>query len=340
MQRRFQNHDGCSTTTSIYCTTSNGTLWPKRCPTMERANCGIASEVFADDFSLVMVKSPTELNDEFNHFAKLTIQNGRLSIGPSIRRNVKAFVQWGRDKIWMGRDPSTTPFPVADAIMLTNRMKMHDDYVAQAKLYSEQSKPRPFRNETNWDDWNVTFVAYLRLLPGTNGVPLSYVVREDSAPDPTPHPDYLDMYIQMAPHNGNAYIADSLTVLTLLNGLIIGNEDAEGAVSSVNTTSDGRAAYLGVKEQYEGRGMMQNKVQKAETTLAELFYSGEKKPHMWWTKFETELTKAYATIDNRAPRVVFDDEQKLRKLQKMVAADFLKDHKAVVDAEIARVPMN
>src|SRR5210317_1451190 len=181
MQRRFQNHDGCSTTTSIYCTTSNGTLWPKRCPTMERANCGIASEVFADDFSLVMVKSPTELNDEFNHFANLTIQNGRLSIGPSIRRNVKAFIQWGRDKIRMGRDPTTTPFPVAIAIMLTNRMKMHDDYVAQAKLYSEQSKPRPFTNETNWDDWNVTFVAYLRLLPGTNGVPLSYVVDDRRA---------------------------------------------------------------------------------------------------------------------------------------------------------------
>ena len=56
-------------------------------------------------------------------------------------------------------------------------------------------------------------------------------------------------------------------------------------------------------------------------------------------KFETELTKAYATIDNRARRVVFDDEQKLRELQKMVAADFLQDHKAVVDAEIARIPM-
>ena len=43
-------------------------------------------------------------------------------------------------------------------------------------------------------------------------------------------------------------------------------------------------------------------------------------------------------IDNRAQRVAFDDEQKLRKLQKMVAADFLKDHKAVVDVEMARIP--
>ena len=132
-------------------------------------------------------------------------------------------------------------------------------------------------------------MGYLRLLLGTNGVPLSYVVHEDSYPDPTPHPDFFDMYINMAPHNRNTYIANSLTVLTLLNGLIIGNKDTEGAVSSVNTTSDGRAAaYIGVKEKYEGRRMMQTKVQKAETTLCELFYSGEKKPHMWWTKFETE----------------------------------------------------
>ena len=36
----------------------------------------IASEVFADDFSLVMVKSPTELNDEFNHFWQNYIGTG------------------------------------------------------------------------------------------------------------------------------------------------------------------------------------------------------------------------------------------------------------------------
>ena len=159
------------------------------------------------------------------------------------------------------------------------------------------ANPNDFDNNVKWDDWYPTFANCIRLIPGRDGVPLSYVIRDNAEPDPTPQEDYLDEYVNMALLGGSTYINDNQKVFVLLNKFIVGNDRAEAAVKALNTRTDGRMVYFAIKKHFEGEGMMQLKVQKAEAIIKNLFYSGEKKPHMWWQKFEQDLQGAYATLD-------------------------------------------
>ena len=61
---------------------------------------------------------------------------------------------------------------------------------------------------------------------------------------------------------------------------------------------------------------------------------------MNWDKFERELGKAYAIVDNASGRIVYDDLQKIRKLQKRVdKCSFLSQHRAAIAARLIDVPM-
>ncbi len=126
-------------------------------------------------------------------------------------------------------------------------------------------------------------------MPGRDGVPLSYVVRDMNAPDPTPHPNFLDDYVSMAPLAGNAFVIDTSQVHTFLMNLISGNDTAEAKVQRIDNQNDGRVDSLRLKEHYQGVGIHGIDTREADATLKTLFYAGEKPPHMWWDEFEKRL---------------------------------------------------
>eukprot|EP00980_Cylindrotheca_fusiformis_P025191 scaffold13252_cov123-Cylindrotheca_fusiformis.AAC.1 len=83
--------------------------------------------------------------------------------------------------------------------------------------------------------------------------------------------------------------------------------------------------------------MLATDVIEAERIIENLFYSGERQPHMWWDRFERELKEAYAIVDRNAGRNVHEDDAKLRKLvNHRVTADFLKGAKDVLLVEMGK----
>ena len=200
---------------------------------------------------------------------------------------------------------------VENMTALLKRMKTHERWVEKSGNVPE---PKEFTKDVKWDDWEIIFVDYLGLIPGRNGVPLKYVVRDNENPDPTPHQDFLEEYVRMAPLNGDAFNEDSKEVLGLLNKFIVGNDQAEGAVKPLNTTTDGRGAFLAVKHEFEGQGLMMNRLTLAEKTIDTLFYKSETQ-FRHWKKFKSELINAYALVDKLSGAQRYDDDAKLRKLQ-------------------------
>ncbi|CAJ1963387.1 unnamed protein product [Cylindrotheca closterium] len=102
-----------------------------------------------------------KLNKEFKTLAGLTIAQGQIRLMPAIRKNICAFIQWCRDKICMGQDPTTTPFPIVDAAKLLRRMKSHEQYMYGSRLMLQQALLQDFTNDVQWDDWCPTFKNYL-----------------------------------------------------------------------------------------------------------------------------------------------------------------------------------
>ena len=179
----------------------------------------------------------------------------------------------------------------------------------------------------------------MRTIPGRDGVPLNYVLRESVQPDPTPQEDFMDEYVLMAPiERGEAYGIDTADVHTLLVKLIMGNETAEMKIKSHELLRNGRTDWIALKEHYEGIGIYAFDVTEADTIITGLFYSGEKFPHMYWEKFEQRLNHAF-TIYQKSEEIIYTQNMKLRILLNKIKADFLIHAKAGINIELTKTPM-
>ena len=85
-----------------------------------------------------------------------------------------------------------------------------------------------------------------------------------------------------APLLGEAYRIDANEVHTYLTNFMAGNETTESKMLPYVNESNGRKDFLALKEHYEGIAINAVNVIKAEESIRTLYYSGEKKSHMWW----------------------------------------------------------
>lgn len=94
-----------------------------------------------------------------------------------------------------------------------------------------------------------------------------------------------------------------------------------------------------LKDHYEGIRVNALDVTRADCLLETLFYSGEKKPNMWWTLFKKLLNEAFTIYNQKEGHEVHSEHMKLRILCKKVTADFLSTAKATVQLQLAKDPI-
>ena len=74
--------------------------------------------------------------------------------------------------------------------------------------------------------------------------------------------------------------------------------------------------------------------------IVNLYYSGEKPPHMWWDEFEKEPEWAFTTYDLKEGCIVHSYEMILRVLfEKKIKVDFLGATKASLNIELSKFPL-
>ena len=203
----------------------------------------------------------------------------------------------------------------------------------------KSAMPKNFTEKMKWDEWKNTLQSFFRTQPGRYGIPLSYVIRDNDLPLIRNNNDFLDEYVDRAPLEGRAFIMDSTKVHLFILRLISDNLVAEQKLLPHKDDNNGRLDYLALKQFYEGVGANSKAILAAEKDLVELFYAGEKKPHMWWDEFESRLINAFAIIDKDANRVVYTDNMKLRTLNNKIRADFLTHMRTIIQMEMIKVPM-
>jgi hypothetical protein len=193
--------------------------------------------------------------------------------------------------------------------------------------------------KTKWNEWCPVFMNFLRTIPGQNGQPLSYVCRDNEDPIIDPTADFIDDYVNRAPLHGDAFAIDAAEVHIYIQSFIAGNETAEAKILVHANLNNGRLDFFSLKEHYEGVGANSKELLLADKILETLFYSGEKKPHMWWEEFEKQLTKAFTIYEKYEGRDVYSDLHKLRILSRKVNADFLQAIKTSINLELTRMPV-
>ena len=301
----------------------------------------LATDLFGDDFQMCMDKTHIELDSDFETYSDLTQAQGQIRVTPGIKKHIKVLLQWARDEYCLGRNPEFGSFSIEDTQVLMRRYKTHKQFIDKSSNISEAVKPSKFTVNMKWNDWVPTFTNYLRTIPvGRDGVPLNYIIRDSVEPDPTPCNDFLDEYVLMAPiERGWAYCIDAAEVHTLLVKFITGNETAEMQIKVHEIERNGQIDWMALKENYEGVGIHAFDIIEAEVIITDLFYSGEKFPHMYWEKFEQHLTHTFTVYAKVEDEQVHSQNMKLRILLNKIKADFLVHAKAGINIELIKTPM-
>ena len=186
-----------------------------------------STEVFDNDFTACMDKTFKELDDDFKSYSTLTVANGQVRLSSGTKRNIKAFIQWTRDRYCLGEDPVNIAYPVANAATHITRYKHHHAFVNKLKTLSDSATPEQFTDKTRWPNWYPTFINFFRAIPGRNGAPLSYVCRPPTVTPPAQYNHFIDKYIDRAPLTGQTFKTDAAEVHTYIIKFTTGNATAE-----------------------------------------------------------------------------------------------------------------
>ena len=163
--------------------------------------------------------------------------------------------------------------------------------------------------------------------------------RENDTPDPTPHSDVLKEYVRMAPLIGDVYQIDNFGVRTYVMKYIAGNENSEVTIQSIQDTRNGRKAVNMLSDLYEAVGVNGVDISRADNNIRNLYYTGEKKPHIRWAEFEKQLNWAFGAHDKREKREVYSNEHRLCILLNKVKADFLEQTKSSINVDLSKIPI-
>ena len=115
----------------------------------------------------------------------------------------------------------------------------------------------------------------LKIIVGAQGIPLSYIIRENDAPDQTERNTWEEKAVLAVPLTGRLYKQDNLTV----HNIILHNiSDASYAFTYVKPyikKDNGRTDIKALRSRYENIAMQEQYVREAKLTIETIQYRNE-----------------------------------------------------------------
>ena len=188
----------------------------------ERANLMEAGLAQFEDFRYLAEKDISAMASEFS---KRTVAQGCLVFGLGRTKKLTGVMHWVQDCYRAGDVPTHEEFTVLGLFEALSRAQIRESDIDLVATNSKAADPGKFKDERKWPEWEKAFVNYLSVIPGVNGIPLSYVVRENEAPeDGEEYASFMERMIKRTPLEGQYFLADSRRVHQLLHGFLQGTK--------------------------------------------------------------------------------------------------------------------
>ena len=168
-----------------------------------------------------------DIRDLAESYGRCTAADGHFIIRISRIRYLISMVHWVQDFTRIGESPSLDMFGDNGAAfcaaleIAVNRAELRNIERDQSDTVSKAADPGKFKDEKKWPEWEPAFVNYLSTTPGVNGIPLSYVVREDETPPVgSEYGSFNERAIACAPLSGDEFQADARKVHQLIKSFL------------------------------------------------------------------------------------------------------------------------
>jgi hypothetical protein len=245
-----------------------------------------------EDFRYLVEKDIRDMADEFG---KRTQQNGRIIFGLGRTKKLTGVMHWIQDCHRTSDAPDHNNFNEEALAEAQSRALVRKSDIDLVDTNTKAADPGKFKEERKWPEWEKAFVNYLSVIPGVNGVPLSYIVREVAeAEDGNEYETFNERLIARAPLAGQYYLADSRRVHNLLTGYMQG-EQSESWIRSIARYQDGRRDMLALRRHYAGEGNSTRRIGDAKRIQSTLHYKSERA--LAFNKFLDTLQKMFTIFE-------------------------------------------
>ena len=271
--------------------------------------------------------SEVDIRDMAESFSKRSPANTRIIFGMRRIKWLIAMMHWAQDFKRCSLVPVLDDINNADEFkevlqVSAQRATLRKTDTDQVDTISKAADPGKFKDEKKWPDWEPAFVNYLSTIPGVEGIPLSYVVRANDAPDHQTEfgDDFISRSVACAPLQGAAFRADARKVHQLLMNFLVA-ESAEqwirGHVNQVN----GRLDMVALRNHYSGEGNASRRIATAEKLRETLHYKSEHS--LPFNTFLDRMQKMFNIFKEEGEPI--PDNAQIRELFKRVQHPQLQD---------------
>lgn len=258
----------------------------------DRANIMVAGLAQFEDFRYLVEKDIRDMADEFG---KRTAAAGKIVFGLGRVKKLVGVMHWIQDCYRASDAPDHVNFSEA---VLYEALSMAQVRKADIDLVSTNTKaadPGKFKDERKWPEWEKAFTNYLSVIPGVNGIPLSYIVRELDVPIPgLVYQTFNERMVNRAPLVGQFFIADTRRVHNLLLGFLQG-ENTANWIRNIAKFQDGRRDILALRRHYAGEGNTTRRIADAKRIQASLHYKTERA--LPFSKFLDSLQRMFTIFE-------------------------------------------
>ena len=150
---------------------------------------------------------------------------------------------------------------------------------------------------TQWDRWAIELESKLKIIIGTKGIALSYVIIEDDDANLSDQETWEHKDMLAAPHEGNTYLQDKLTIHNIILCNISDRSDAFTYVKPYLKKDDGRLDIQAQRGRYENAAIQEQYINEAKRTLETLTCRNEQA-----LKFEKFVAKFVKAVDELIKR--------------------------------------
>ena len=214
-------------------------------------------------------------------FSKQSPAANRIIFGMQRIKWLISMMHWAQDHQQCPEDPDLDDIANVDEfkealLVLAQCASLRKTDTKQVDTISNAVDPGKFKDKKKWPDWEPAFVNYLSMIPGVRGVPLSYVVRENNAPDHEADfgNDFTACSIACAPLEDSSFRADARKVHQLLMNFLVA-ESAEQWIKDLTPRVNERCNMEALCNHYGGEGNASRRIATAEKLRESLHYKSE-----------------------------------------------------------------
>ena len=267
-----------------------------------------------DSYESIRSLGSTDISDMATAFGNRSVAQGKIVFGTKRTKLLKALVFWTHDYIRISKVPTIVGLSEVTFLRALTTALSRDEVrthmKSQAKASAEVAYPGMLENERAWKTWEEKFLNYLRCHIGVNGVPLSYVIRENDNPDhATNYADFVNQTIACAPLNGDYFTADSRTVFQLIVSFTTG-QPSNAWINGTIRQADGRTSMQSLRNHFAGEGNTSRSKAEADRLYDSLHYRNERS--MSFEIFLTQCQKMFNIFEKEKEPMT--DDAKVRFL--------------------------